>query len=611
MAKKRLVIDSSEQGQFFLLVEGGTVTIGGSRKHADTVLDNLRVARIHCELEVEGDPITVRGDESGASHALQQGEVVQAVGCRLRLEIPSEAPPPPVEPAREELVREVRSQAGAAEEQGLLSDEELGLQPMEEEPAAAPVAAPRPEEPSPEVRLEKRLHVFDGADQGRFYPLPQSGSVILGKDRKHADIILHDLYVARVHCLLEIEDDKVVVIDREGTGRTLINGQKVSRQEMNVGDVLRIGNSHLRLEVAVVGQEFAKVAGPHEEKGLAVAAESDSAGSAEEEVVELTVAEDESDQVQEEEGGESLPAGVSDAVRQLYQLRDKLLQLSGHTFGHYQLGPVLGRGRCAVVFQADDLKTGQKVALKVFSPLFPHGEQELQRFARVMKAMLTLRHPNLVGIYGAGKTGAYTWIAREYMEGESLVDVIQRQAELRRFDWHRANRVLLHVGQALEYAHKHHLRHGKVLPANILIQRSDKTVKLADLMLGAALEGSRLWQANQEYRPTAELVYLAPEQTTAGTFVDQSTDLYNLGAVVYALLTGRSPFLGDTEEDILEQINGPTRVARPRVFNSTVPAFLERVAVKLLAKQQEDRYQTASELLADLEPIEDHDKEEE
>src|SRR5262249_37239577 len=142
-----------------------------------------------------------------------------------------------------------------------------------------------------------------------------------------------------------------------------------------------------------------------------------------------------------DEGAEPLPANASEPVRLLHVWREKLAQLSGQTFGHYKLGPVLGRGRCGVVFQAEDAKTGQTVALKVFSPQFPQGNQELQRFAGVMKGILPLRHPNLVALYGAGKTGTYTWIAREYVEGESLTQVIRRSAEKGRFLEARACRV--------------------------------------------------------------------------------------------------------------------------------------------------------------------------
>src|SRR5262249_42485554 len=101
----------------------------------------------------------------------------------------------------------------------------------------------------------------------------------------------------------------------------------------------------------------------------------------------------------------------------------------------------------------------------------------------------------------------------------------------------------------------------------------------------------------------SELSYLSPEQADPGAFVDELSDLYGLGAVVYALLTGRPPFIGDSAEEVLEQVRGGTRVARPSALNPDVPAPLEKVVLKMLARRQEDRYQTPAELLADVVPI--------
>jgi serine/threonine-protein kinase len=577
MTTRRLVIDSDGNGQLFLQVEGDTVSLGGSRARADTVLQQLKVVRVHCELEVEGDHVTAKSDQPGRSGEVRPGAVLQGGGFRLLLEGPA-APPA----------------GGFAED--------IGLMP-EEGPGGAPAAA-APGQPAAPLRLPKRLVVIDGADQGQFFPLPEAGMVAVGKGHKYADIVLHDLYVARVHCRLEIEGDTVVVIDQAGGNGTLVNGQKITRQPMGLGDVLRVGNSSLRLEVTVPGEEFAKVAGRAGGGGGdedAIEVVEDEGGEADFEPVE-----DEESleaEVVEDDEADPLPAGASEPVRLLRLWRHKLPQLSGQALGHYRLGEVLGRGRCGVVFRAEDDKTGQAVALKVFSPQFPHGDAELKRFAGVMKGMLALRHPHLVALYSAGKTGAYTWISREYVAGESVADLLRRLAQSKKYGWRRACRVAIHVARALEFARQRHLRHGKITPANILIQETDKAAKLSDLMLGTVLDGSRLGQAVQEDRPPGELAYLAPEQAAEDAYVDELSDLYSLGAVVYALLTGRPPFLGDTPEEILEQVSGPTKVARPSAFNHDLPAPLEKVVLKMLAKRQEDRYQTPAELLADLGPI--------
>jgi hypothetical protein len=565
MATRRLVITGNDQGQFYLLIEGDTVTVGGSRLGPATVLQHARVTNIHCVLDVDGDHVSCRNDEPGkpgTPREVHPGEVLSAGGARLHLEGSGLAPAP-------------------ADDVGLLPvDGPAGA------PAAAAPAAAADEAASP-VSLAKRLLVIDGADKGQVMPLPERGTVTLGKDRKHADFVLHDLYVARIHCVLYIDGDKIEVED-EGDHGVLFNGQKVQRQKIGVGDVFRIGNSHIRLETVVVGPEIAKVAG---------------GAAKEEEAVEVLVEEGAAEDYEVVAEDEGEPGGPSEAARLLRSWRDKLGQLTGQTFGHYKLGDLLGPGRCGVVFCADDLKTGQPVALKVFSPQFPHADRELQRFAHVVKGLLPLRHPNLVTLIGAGKTGAYAWLAREYVEGDSAAELIERLAETQKFSEKRACRVAIHVARALDFARKHRLRHGRVTPANVLLRASDKVVKLADLMLGSVLEGSQLWRAAEEQRPLSELGYLAPEQAEDGAFVDELSDLYGLGAVVYALLTGQPPFTGETAEEVLEQLRGTTKVARPSTINPNVPAALDKVVMKMLARRQENRYQAPAEVLEDVEPI--------
>ncbi len=565
MSKQRLVVRSDDSGQFFLVIDGDSVTVGGARANASTCLQNLRVLHVHCVLEVEGEQITVRldeGDAVGTPRAMRPGEVHHSSGAELCLQ----GPPAP---------------AAAAPS-----------------PAAPPQAAPPPTPAGGGPRFKKRLLVIDGADQGQVFVLPDTGTVTLGKDRKHADFILHDLYVARAHCRLKVFGDKVEAIDDDGHG-IQVNGKKALRQELGLGDVLRVGNSHMRLEAVLAGEEFAKVAG---------SAPAPAAAQDDDEPIELTVVEG-GDVVEDDEGGDDeeadvVPAGASEAVRLLAAWRVKLAGLSGQTFGHYKLGEVLGRGRCGVVFRAEDARSGQVVALKVFSPQFPQGNDELQRFAAGMKGIMPLRHRHIVALLGAGKTGTYTWVAREYVEGESAARAIRRQARREQYDVRRACRVAAQVGAALDFARQHHLRHGKVNPANVLIRKGGQPVKLADLMLGTILEGSQLGKAVLEHRPAWELGYLSPEQADPGAFVDDLSDIYGLGAVVYALLTGRPPFVGDTPDEVLEMLRGSARAPRPGAINSEVPGEFEKVVMKMIARRQEDRYATPAELLADLKPIE-------
>src|SRR5262249_28267775 len=162
-----------------------------------------------------------------------------------------------------------------------------------------------------------------------------------------------------------------------------------------------------------------------------------------------------------------------------------------------------------------------------------------QRFVLTHRVAPQLHHNNLLTIYGAGRTGAYCWLAREHVEGESLAGLVARLKDGGKFTWSPAARVAGHLARALAVFHEHKIVHGNITPKNVLIRSSDKLTKLADLMLAKALEGSKLELAIAEKKLRVELPYMAPEQTRSETLVDHLTDLYSVGAVVYLLLVGQ------------------------------------------------------------------------
>jgi pSer/pThr/pTyr-binding forkhead associated (FHA) protein len=441
--------------------------------------------------------------------------------------------------------------------------------------------------------MAKRLTVIDGADQGRFFPLFE-GVVNIGNNHRHADICLHDLYVRRVHCHLEVQGDRVVARATDKTAGMTVNGQAVTEQELRLGDVLRVGNSHLRLEDASTAPE------EEEEVEVLEAVEDD------EEVEVLESDDDEADEVEVVEDAEdekkekfspapALPAG-------------RMAELTDHSIAQYEIGSVLGHGHCGVVFRARDRKAGHVVALKVLFPGFPKNAGEMQQFASAMRTLLPLRHTNLVMLYNAGRTAPYSWLALEYVEGESLAQTLERMAGAPgKLGWKHALRMGIHVGRGLAFIHRHRLLHGNVTPNNILIRLSDKTSKLGDLMLARALEGSALQGATLEKKLLAELPYMAPEQVDPDAYVDSLADIYGLGAVVYARITGRPPFPGESPEEIIEHVREATLV-RPRKLQPTVPEALDGAVMKMLARHQEERYQTMTELVGDLERIADEEE---
>jgi serine/threonine protein kinase len=170
-------------------------------------------------------------------------------------------------------------------------------------------------------------------------------------------------------------------------------------------------------------------------------------------------------------------------------------------------------------------------------------------------------------------------------------------------DWRYAFKVAVQVGRALEYAHNQQIIHRNVTPTNILLDAPTKEVKIGDLMFAKAMEGSLAQQITRPGEMVGDVTYMSPERTRGQSEdVDGRSDLYGLGATVYALLTGRPPFDGAT---LVEKVTRIRQAApeKPTKYQMSVPPQFEGVVLKLLAKRPEQRYQTAGEMLAQLERV--------
>jgi serine/threonine protein kinase len=402
--------------------------------------------------------------------------------------------------------------------------------------------------------MSKRLLVISGPDKGKEFPLPAGETLLIGRS-KATETRLSDPHVSRVHCQIQIEADKVIVNDYESAAGTFVNNRKITQQEIKPGDTIRIGETHLRFQDDDVA-EASTMAPP-----------------------------------------------ATPSPRPSGSPADKLSDLTGKTVSHFEVGSVLSKGRTGVVFKARDTKENKEVAIKVLWPEISKVDEEMQRFVRAMKTMLPLRHPNLIAIFGAGKTGPYCWMAMEYVDGESLTQVIQRIGVAGLLDWRNAVRVAIHVARALEYAQEQQIIHRNITPNNILVRSSDKLTKLGDLMLAKALEGTLAETITRPGELVGDVSYMSPERTK-GTMaeVDGRSDVYSLGATVYALLTGRPPFIGDSLTDTVRKIR-QSEPEKPKKYQLAVPDQFEGVVLKMLAKRPEDRYQSAAELLKELERV--------
>jgi serine/threonine protein kinase len=412
--------------------------------------------------------------------------------------------------------------------------------------------------------VDQRLRVMSGPDKGTSFQLPQAGSETLGRSRQHNEICLHDPAIGRVHCEVEIEDGRVILSDFDSETGTFLNGSRITRQQLNHGDIIRIGDTELQFQ-SIGGPPCAA---PSSREAPAPAA--------------------------------TLPTGTP--AKPAVASTQDLASLSGTTLAHFELGPVVGTSHYGTVFRAHDRKEDRIVALKVLAADFPKSESESQQFAQAMKTALPLRHPNLVAIYGAGRSTSNYWIAMEHVEGETPSQMLQWISSSAAPDWRQAFRLAVHLARALYFIHEHQLLHGNITPDNILCRSADKQTKLTGLLLARALAGSVLRRNVLRAKLVNELPYLSPEQTMPNAVSDGRSDIYGVGAVVYHLLTGKPPFASHSPAETISMVR-EARPAPPRQANPSAPAAFELIVLRTLAKAPAERQQSAAELLSELSRI--------
>jgi hypothetical protein len=430
-----------------------------------------------------------------------------------------------------------------------------------------------------------RLTVIDGADKGRYFPLSDPGSLVIGNSHKHADICLHDLLVARVHCQVDAEDGQVTVTSLSDDKDTLINGQKIRVQPLIPGEVLRAGNTHMRLDEAA----------PESDDDVCEADEVIDPS----EVVEAEVVDDGPVEVIEAEEVVEVDPEPEPVPRLSWK---ELELLSGKTLGHFEIGPLLGRGVTAVTFRARDRQARREVALKIIGPDFPGSAEELQQFAKTIRRVAEIAEKHLVPWYAAGRTNKYVWISQELIEGESLAHVLERtQTTSAMLKWRNALKLGMDLAKALDGLAKRRIIHGDITPPNIMIGL-DLNAKLNDTLYSEALKSSKWYGERLEKKLLRQLPYLAPERLQEGAYWDSLADMYSLGVVVYARLTGQLPYRPARPGEMIRAIQEGNLI-KPREIIRGCPSEFEDVVLKMMAHNQEDRFQTPAELLRHLEGL--------
>ena len=268
--------------------------------------------------------------------------------------------------------------------------------------------------------------------------------------------------------------------------------------------------------------------------------------------------------------------------------------LTGTLFAdRYRLERKLGSGGMADVWLAEDQELGRHVAVKILHERYANDEQFVERFRREATHAAGLSHPNIVSIYDRGVAAGSYYIVMEYIEGRTLKELIVTRGPCPVPVAISYTRQIL---AALRYAHKNGIIHRDIKPHNVIVDREGR-VKVADF--GIARAGASEMTEAGSIVGTAQ--YLSPEQAR-GAPVDESSDLYSTGIVLYELLTGTVPFTGETPVEIAMKHLSQTPEA-PSARRPEIPHDLDLVVLRALAKEPAERYRTAAELDRDLELV--------
>ena len=262
--------------------------------------------------------------------------------------------------------------------------------------------------------------------------------------------------------------------------------------------------------------------------------------------------------------------------------------------GRYEVHRQLGRGGMAEVFLARDQLLDRPVAMKVLFPEFATDPSFVERFRREATAAANLNHPNIVGVYDWGEADGTYFIVMEYVDGRTLSDILRAEGPLHP---DRVADVGADVAAALGFAHRNGVVHRDVKPGNVLVTATGQ-VKVADFGIARAITANADEDLTQVGTVMGTATYFSPEQAR-GDAVDPRSDIYSLGCVLYELLVGKPPFSGETPVAIAYKHVQESPVP-PRHLNTELPAAMEAIVLKCLAKNPANRYPSAEDLRADL-----------
>ena len=430
-----------------------------------------------------------------------------------------------------------------------------------------------------------QLVIRSGSEASRAVSLVERGVLRVGRAGE-CEVVLLDPTASRTHVELRVDAGRVWLKDLNSRFGTFVNGVKTSECELRPGDVIRIGETTLRLDdESTVLRTTIAPAGDPRDCGMGIPAR-------------RVLDDDEFNQGQKT----PLPAGPGRGDKAEYTSYEfSPRKLVGRRFGRFDVKSLITQSERGAMLRAHDESLRVDVALKVFSPGSTRDSAAVARLERAVKTTVSLTHPHLVELYDSGRDEGLCWIASEFVDGENAAEVIRRIGVAGMLDWRQTLKAAVHVARALEFIGRQQIVHRNISPRSMLFRKSDGVVKLGDLVLAKALDDDTSARVTRAGEIVGELPYYSPEQVT-GKYLDARSDQYNLGATLYALLTGRPPCEGRSFVETLDKIQ--TQPPEPPTkFHLSIPSLLEGVVLRMLAKRPDDRFTDATALLIDLERV--------
>ncbi len=270
---------------------------------------------------------------------------------------------------------------------------------------------------------------------------------------------------------------------------------------------------------------------------------------------------------------------------------------TGRTIGgRYKIGEMLGQGGMSAVYKAEDPNLKRTVAIKIIHPHLSENPEFVRRFEQEAAAVARLRHPNIMQVHDFNHDGVTYYIVFEYIAGQSLnqkLEELHATGQIMPLD--EVTRIMTPLCNAVSYAHAQGMVHRDLKPSNVIINPAGQPI-LLDFGIAKILGDNYVHTATGATVGTAQ--YMAPEQVL-GEKVDHRADIYSLGVMLYEMVTGRPPYKGNSAITIMmKHVNEP--VPDARLFNANLPPGYNSILAKALAKNPNDRYDSATELAAAL-----------